>query len=311
MSLFLFSSPFWTGVRRVITTAKYLFRIVLVVLLLLLLWSAGKTVYRWWYPDTATITHVSPTSTTIEVPVEKIVTKTVTQYVRTEDRAMVNTLLAQNDALRAEVSRLTIAYASSTSTGTATRVSVASPDDRSDTPSEDTFPIEYQDWRLTATATSRDTLSYTLSQRFALAVTTGVRDDNTPITTAALYEIGPGELRTALPITNTQFIVASEPRRHFYRHLTLQGGIGKLSYPWEGVVALPWFKRGNTRAAEDTQWAFLTPAVSFTRNTATLTVLPVSANLGQLPGVRALVKDLWLSPMLTRSRRGVAFTVTF
>lgn len=300
----------WSVVRRIMTNAKYLFQIAAVLLAFIALVAVGRAIYRWWSPATTIVTQLTPIIKTIEVPVDKIVTRTVRTYVRTEDQTMINTLLAQNESLRAEVNRLTIAYASSTSTGVASQVESSTPTSTAPA-SENPFPFQYRDWRLAATVTSRESLSYTLSQRFALAVTSGVTDKNVPVSTAVLYEIGPNETRTPLTITDTQFIVAGQPKRHWYRDMSLQGGLAKTSPTWEGVVALQWLKRGSHKSAEHSQWAVLTPAVSFTRTTTTVGVLPVSANLGQIPGVQSVVKDVWISPMLTRTSRGIAVTVTF
>lgn len=310
-----------TWVQKLTTalSASYtLLRIVLLALAAYGIWSVGVTVYGWFRPDPAPIvTTITPIVKTIEVPIETIVTKTVTEYVRVEDRAMVNALLDENTRLRAEVTRLTLAYAAHTSTGTVTPVPPDVPVETPSTTETPVTPIRYADWRLSFTMTTPDAIDYTLTQKFAVAVTSGVTDRNVPVSLAALYEIGPGETRTEIPITETTYLAADKPATRWYRNLTLQGGVLSQNNLLTGVVAVPWLKRGRTTAPADTRWAIATPAVTLNKTTRSLGVFPVSVNLGTVPGLRTLITDVWVSPYIGTSNlraithRGVAFTVTF
>jgi hypothetical protein len=286
-------------------------RVLLIALALYGVWS----VYHWFRPDPApVVTSLTPTVKTIEVPVEKLVTKTVTQYVRVEDRAMVSSLMDENARLRAEVTRLTVAYAERTSQGTLTPTTPLNTEPRApETPA----PLHYSDWRLSFTMTNPQSIDYTLTQKFALAVTHGVTNKNVPVSLATLYEIGPGDTRTPIPITDTTYLVAAKPSTHWYRDLTIQGGVVSQNNTLTGVVATPWLKRGRTSAAAESRWAVATPAVTMTQATRTLGILPVSLNVGTLPGLRAVVTNIWVSPyfgtnnLRNITHRGAAFTVTF
>lgn len=307
------SSSRWNTFRTLVSASYTLFRIVLIALIAYGLWSFGVAVYNWWRPEpTPVVSILTPTVKTVEIPVETLVTKTVTKYVPVEDRAMVDALLAENMQLRADVSRLTVAYASSTSTGTVTQVRT-----NDTTASPTAFPLRYTDWRLSLTLTDATTAQYTLTQKFAVAVSSGVTEKNVPISLASLYEIGPGPMRTAIPITETTYFVAAKPNTRWYRHLTLQGGVLSENTRVVGVLALPWLKRGHTTAPADTRWAVLTPAVTLNTPTRSLGVFPVSVNLGTFPGVRTLLTNVWISPYLgttnirSFTQRGVAITVTF
>jgi hypothetical protein len=225
---------------------RTLLRILAAALLVYAVWSLGATVYHWFRPDPAPIvTTVTPTVKTIEVPVEKIVTNTVTKYVRVEDRDMVNALLNENAQLRTTVTRLTVSLAEHTSTGTVTTPPVVAPNPTPETPPS---PVQYRDWRLNLTVVDAQSINYTLTQKFALAVTSGVNDKNVPVSLAALYEIGPGETRTQIPITETTYLVANKPNTRWYRDLTIQGGVLSQNNRLVGVVAVPWLKRGRTTA---------------------------------------------------------------
>jgi hypothetical protein len=294
---------------------RTLLRILAAALLVYAVWSLVTTVYHWFRPDPSPIvTTVTPTVKTIEVPVEKIVTNTVTKYVRVEDRDMVNTLLAENTQLRTTVTRLTVSLAEHTSTGTVTTPPVVAPNPTPETPPS---PVQYRDWRLNLTVVDAQSINYTLTQKFALAVTSGVSEKNVPVSLAALYEIGPGETRTPIPITETTYLVANKPNARWYRDLTIQGGVLSQNNRLVGVVAVPWLKRGRTMASADTRWAILTPAVTLNKSTRTIGMFPVSVNLGTVPRLRKVITNVWVSPYLGTNNlreitnQGVAVSVTF
>ena len=61
--------------------------------------------------------------------------------------------------------------------------------------------------------------------------------------------------------------------------------------------------------AEAWAWSIRTPVVCVGRSVAEIGLLAVSMNLGRVP--RQPFRDLWLSPLVTRHRAGVALTGTF
>lgn len=304
----------WQKLTTALLSFYTLVRLLLAALAVYGIWSVGTTIYRKFHPEPPTIIRtITPAVRTIEVPVEKIVTNTVTEYVRIEDRAMVNTLLEENARLHADVARLTIAYGERISNGTVTPVLPNVPA----TPDAPAPPIRYADWRLSFTITDSATIDYTLTQKFALAVTSGVTRENVPVSLASLYEIGPGETRTEIPITETTYIVANKPTTRWYRKLTLQGGVLVQDDTLVAIAAGPWLKRGRTTAPADTRWAIATPAVTFNTTSRSIGLLPVSFNLGTVPKLRSVITDIWVSPYIgtnnlqSVTHRGVVFTVTF
>lgn len=63
------------------------------------------------------VIQLDPITSVIEVPVEKLTTKTVTKYVQTQDRAAVARLMKDNAALNSTVQQLTISLAEAKSSG--------------------------------------------------------------------------------------------------------------------------------------------------------------------------------------------------
>lgn len=295
----------WTGTARLI-------RIIGSVALVIIALTAMKSCL---FPPAPVITQVTPVVRTVEVPVEKLTTKTVTKYITNKaDRALVEALMKENDALRVRVQDLTLSYGAATFKG-------QGPVTHVETPATPTTPAvqttTFEDWRLKFRATGNDA-TYTLSQSFAVVNTLGRNKDNTPVSLVSLYEIGPGATRTPIPITQSTLIASSGPQAHFYTNLNLQGGITRLGTGTTHVaVVAQWLKRGRTIAPHDTRWAFLSPAVTLTKGERSIGILPVSLNLGTLPGLRKAITNVWLSPYIGTSnglqsnRQGLTVSVTF
>lgn len=288
---------------------RVLVRIVGAVLLL------GLVVYLWNRPGPVKVIQLDPITTTIEVPVEKLVEKTVTKYIKTEDRAGVASVFAENQRLNAEVSRLTVALAEHTSTGggPVTQRPPSIPETPTATAPAPT--LLFQDWRLRFESDGTRA-SYTLKQRFSILTSVGTNRQNVPVAVVKLYEIDDQEHRKEIPITESTTIAATPNPHAFYVAPTIQAGVGLLpSGTQTVVVAMPWLKRGSARAVEHTRYAFLTPAVSATKQDVTISVLPVSVNLGTLKYTP--FTDIWASPLITvnpktnTTRIGFAATTTF
>lgn len=276
------------------------------------------------------IVHVDPITTVIEVPVERITTKTVTQYVRVEDRAAAAQLLADNEALNATVQQLTLSLAEATSTGRGTTTITLPSSDVATLLDTGPVSVTFKDWRLDFR--SVDSVgTYTLSQKFSILNTTGRDANNTPVNIVRLFEIGEDGERIPIPTVETTIISTRPDQMRFYVKPTLQAGIavlpewvsssdstttrGTTTYPASGVLALPWFKRGTTRAVETTRYAYLTPAVTLNGKQVMIGLLPISANVGTVK--HSPFTDLWISPFIGISSQqstkkfGVIFTTTF
>jgi hypothetical protein len=153
----------------------------------------------------------------------------------------------------------------------------------------------FSDWRLTFMS-NEQTASYTLSQRFEVLSIVGKTSAGRPTATTRLFEIGPGEARTALTDVQTTTVAATPdaPRWHFRANLAAGVGYaGGLAGMQPGaVVGLRWLSYGTSRAAEDGRWAVASPVLWLDTTGQQVGVLPVSVNLGQIP--RQPFRDLWL-----------------
>lgn len=270
------------------------------------------------------ITTIAPTVRTIEVPVERITERVVKEYVRVEDRRVVEDLLRTNEGLGVQVQELTTALAAATSRG-AGPVTITQP---LSTPPSNPFAagnttVNFKDWRLTF-STNGANASYTLSQKFALHNSVGVNEQNVPVSLVKLYEIGPGDVRTEIPVTESTLISTAKPGARFYVDFGIQLGFNlrmdsavKDDAPAELLVAFPWLKRGRTTSVADTRWAFLTPAFTVNGTQRSLGVLPLSYNLGTFPVIRRVFSDVWVSPYVGTSdatkidRTGIVLSTTF
>jgi hypothetical protein len=278
------------------------------------------------------IIQLDPITKVIEVPVEKITTKTVTQYVKVEDRAAATQLLRDNEKLKATVQQLTISLADATSKGHGETV-ITVPSSTPDAPPqiiEVPVSVKFKDWRLDFQSVGSSG-TYTLSQKFAILNTTGRNDNNEPVNVVRLFEIGEGGERIPIPTIETTTISVRPDQMRFYVKPTLQAGMailpewvtfhtptttgGTTEYPLSVALAVPWWKRGTTRAVETTRYAYLTPTVTLNGKETVIGILPISVNLGTVKHVP--FTDLWVSPFAGISSKnstkkfGIVFTTTF
>lgn len=280
----------------------------------------------------AVITQVLPTTQVIEVPVEKLTVKNVTQYVEVVDRVQVNRLLRENQKLNITVQQLMLSQAQYTSSGGGLIDHIVPPpSDPTVLPTEPSVlpapvGVSFTDWRLHFQSDGV-TANYTLTQKFSITATVGVNKYNKPVNIINLYELGAQNERVAIPITNTTIISASDTLRpRFYRKATLQAGIGVTpslkTDPVSKVnmnvtVAVPWLKRGRTTAVEDTRYAYFTPAVNVNTSGGGTVIgaLPISFNVGTIG--RNPFTDVWVSPFVgiasdtSKKHWGIVLSATF
>ncbi len=278
------------------------------------------------------VIQLDPITKVIELPVEKLTTKTVTEYVRVEDRAAVNRMLKDNDKLKSAVEQLTLSLAEATSRGSGPVIVTTPTNTTPPTIVEVPQALTFKDWRLDFQSDGK-TANYVLSQKFSLLNTVGRDKNNTPINIVRLFEIGEGGERLSIPVTETTTVAVMPEQSHFYRKLRLQGGMGVLP-AWENTTtqittttgvtkynvafafAISWLHRGTTTAAEHTRYTYLTPSLTFTEQEYTIGVTPITFNLGTVK--RSPVTDIWIGPYLGLSLRqnstkkfGIIFVTTF
>jgi len=248
------------------------------------------------------ISHPVPGVKTIRIPEAIITEKVVTRYVPTEDRAQVSALLRENRKLKIEVDQLSWSLAQSDSRGTGTVTWNIPVDTTLDAPPT----VSFKDWRLSFESVGTRA-SYSLSQQFAIVNTVGRTKQNVATNLIRLYEIGPNNERTLIPVTDTTTVVTTPAGEGWYVKPTLQGGWGaivtiptvpgaKATASTAGVIALPWLKHGKSRSVENTRWAFLTPAATINNSTRGIGILPVSLNIGTCRNQP--FTNVWLSPYL-------------
>lgn len=283
-----------TWYRSLNSTIKRIF-----VTLVLVLTAFG--VGHYYHPRVETqqvVVHETPTTRTVEVPVEHLTTKVVTKYVPTEDKAAVESLMKENAALKVQVEGLTVSLATATSTTNGPAVVTEIPA----TPTTPTkTSVSFKDWRLSFNAEG-DQATYTLAQKFVIANTIGKDAQNAPTSTLKLFELGAKGEQVEIPITNTTYITGSGPQPHVYPHFTLQAGIDhRAGLPMELAAALVWLHHGKTTDPADTRWSFLSPAVSLNSTQRSIGFLPVSLNIGTLPGFNKVLSNVWVSPYIGKS----------
>lgn len=278
------------------------------------------------------IIQLDPITKVIEVPVEKITTKTVTKYVKIEDRAAAARLLADNNKLQSKVEQLTMSLAESKSRGQGETVITVPSSTTDGIPIVVQTPIniKFKDWRLNFQSTG-STGSYVLSQKFSILNTVGRTKHNDPVNIVRLFEIGKNGERIPIPTVETTTVSVMPDQMGFYIRPTMQTGVavlpewqsrstnttsgGTTKYPVFAVIGVPWWKRGTIQTPEHTRYAYLTPVVSVNGEQIVAGVLPVSANLGTLQ--HSPVTDLWASPFFGISSKnatkkfGIIFTTTF
>ena len=285
--------------------------LIVVACVLLSVFGLGVLVGRWHpTPRVQIITRDNVKTVLVDRPT--LVPTDVVRYVA--DKAEVTKLLNEAAAAENKIAVLTetIAALKASGTGTVTYVDRLVPGE-----TRTVRATHFQDWRLTFDATEASA-SYRLAQRFEALAAVGKSADGKPTAAVRLFEIGPGETRTLLTDAKTT-IVATVPRGSRWRlSAAIQAGVG-LSSTVSGtkaataILALPWLRRGTSKAAEDNTWAVLTPAVLLGPGIHEPALLPVSVNLARrLP----LFGDIWVSPGISLAagkvgRVGVFLTATF
>jgi hypothetical protein len=304
-------------------------------------------------PDEATsvlsIDYPAPNVTTIQVPVGSLTPEVVDEYVTSAYVDLANDLLAENEGLKVLVEELSVSLATATSRGRGdvvvtpiatppsgpllgyipigTLAPIATPtwalaDTFVEAPPPIRSRVAFNDFRLNFLAEGTEA-EYTLSQKFLILNTTGRNENNVPTNLIRLFEIGPGETRTSIPVTETTTIAAAATPAHWYVKLGVQGGMGHVVGTTSGesslsiFVGMPWLKRGNNRSTEKTRWAIATPVVVHDYTETSIGVLPVSLNLGTIMSGKHPLTNIWVSPYIgstsgtSINRVGGVLSVTF
>ena len=182
--------------------------------------------------------------------------------------------------------------------------------------------VAFNDFRLNFLAEGTEA-EYTLSQKFLILNTTGRNENNVPTNLIRLFEIGPGETRTSIPVTETTTIAAAATPAHWYVKIGVQGGMGHIvgrtgdEASLTAFIGMPWLKRGTNRSTERTRWAIATPVVTYDYTETSFGVLPVSLNLGTIMSDKHPLTNIWISPYIgtttgtSVNRVGGLITVTF
>ena len=303
-----------------------------------LVFAAGRLSGPDEAPSVLSIDHPAPNVTTIQVPVGRLTPEAVEDYVEPVHTDLANDLLAENEGLKVLVEELSVSLATATSEGrgdvvvTPLETPLSSPifhlgnTPPADTPVEAPPPIRsrvaFNDFRLNFLAEGTEA-EYTLSQKFLILNTTGRNENNVPTNLIRLFEIGPGETRTSIPVTETTTIVAAATPEHWYVKIGVQGGMGHIvgrtgdEASLTAFIGMPWLKRGTNRSTERTRWAIATPVVTYDYTETSFGMLPVSLNIGTIMSEKHPLTNIWISPYIgtttgtTVNRVGGILSVTF
>lgn len=295
-----------------------------IIAFMMWLWPAPK-------PDMV-VSEPAPGSTTVQVRAPELTPAVIERIVQVEDKARVNALLAENAKLKAQVTSLTqtVATLRSTGEGTITQVPTETvPEElRPADPIQSPNVFAFKDWRLEFVHDGK-IAKYLLTQKFRIYTTIGRNKDGVPIARSTLDEITPTGTIPAM-VENTLLVQVDQTIPHWLVSPAIQAGFGvavttspttiddglSLADRSKGaVVSLQWLKYGRTKAAEDSTVALLSPGIFLTADAHEFALLPISMNLGQLPGNP--LNDVWVSPFVTGtvskplSRVGIVFGSTF
>ena len=264
--------------------------------------AGGSALDRWWQRPAVVVTHPDATTTVATVNAPTLKPSVVTPYVI--DKPQVTKLMAELAASKAQITSLTETIATLTSQGSGTIVYVDRPVPGS---TQVVHEMTFTDGRLTFHGLD-DKAIYSLHQQFEALAAVGRDASGHPTAAVRLFEVGPGEMRTQLTDAKTVLVAASPTSARWFLSPSLQAGVGYTTTPG-AVVGVQWLKHGSSRAAEDGMWAVATPVVFLNATTRDVGLLPVSVNVGYLKF--SPFRDLWVSPLVTRSRVGVTLTATF
>lgn len=260
-------------------------------------------------PVSIEVTVTSPRSTTVTVNVPVLTEKTITKVVKElqtppEVVKKMQELLAENATLNVQVSALTDTVAELKTKGGG--IVIVNPDKS----------VDFKDFRLNF-HTDGKSANYTLTQKFRIIQTMGKNADGKPVALATGAEVTPTGL---VPFTNVETVLIAavpSPKRWFFSP-TLQAGLGitksvSLKDAKGAIVGVQLFKRGTSKAAEDSTLSVVTPVLFIAEGVTEPGILPVSFNLGSLKGNP--LKDVWASPFvgvspLTWSVSRVGFTIS-
>ena len=291
------------------------------------------------------IDYPAPNVTTIQVPVGPLTSEVVDGYLDSVYANPANDLLTENEELKVLVEELSVSLATATSEGRGEVTITPTETPPSELPLEyvpiHTFSpiwpvvgapleappplqsrLEFNDFRLNFLAEGTEA-EYTLSQEFLILNTTGRDKNNVPTNLIRLFEIGPGETRTPIPVTKTTTVAATGTPAHWYIKVGVQGGMGYVSGTTGGessltaFIGMPWLKRGINRSTEKTRWAIATPVVAYDHTETSFGVLPLSLNIGAIMSDKHPLTNIWISPYIgtttgtSINRVGGLLSVTF
>jgi len=305
----------FTELAAKLRVAKYFLFAIAIVTLAIAGWCH-------WRPEPEIITRINDVITTVEVPVDRITTKTVTRYVKDPaDQKALIAAVKEIESLKAEVNQLLLAQATNTSTGGGI-VTVPTPTTvvPVDNPPVST-DFDYTDWRLSFSR--RDNVAkYTLTQRFSVTAALGeTSEKGTPVATVQVFELDKdGNRMNPMTVDKVTLITAAPKPPKWHLAPRVMGGVGvipernnnKISGELLVVGTLPLFRRGPS--PDTANFAFLGPSVTYSKQDVYFGVVPVAVNIGRLaPGP---LVDFWGGVFVGKSntskvRIGVIFLSTF
>jgi hypothetical protein len=255
-------------------------------------------------PPKPVVTQPAPNTTTIQVPQATITPKVIEKIVQVQDKTEANKLLAENAALKIQVTQLTETIARYQSTGGGIVIHDVLPLEPATPANPNPQPVQvtkFKDWRLDFILQGEQA-RYTLTQSFEVLSTTGRNKQGIPVTQVKLFEIGPKNERLPITDVKTTAVFADETKAHWIISPTIQAGFGITGglsgLNKGGIVGLSWLRYGRTKAAEDGVFSALTPVIMISKTTSNLFgIEPIAFNAGHLK--HQPFKDVWVGPLVT------------
>jgi len=258
------------------------------------------------------IIHEPGGTTVVQVDKPSIQYKDVIKYVKDEKEVAV--FMAEIAALKIKLSQFTESTGTSTTSGTGTITPTTPVVPSGNGVAQAPAPFTFSDWRLNLESKDGKAATYSLSQQFEVLTTSGVAADGHKTASVKLFEIGPGETRTPIPVQTT-VVTTAPPSQHLSVGLTISGGFGLTSGAGRAIIAgIPWLKRQSTPAPKDQTLAFLTPVMMVGavpgQRVLDVGILPISWNFGSLKGNP--LSNIWLSPLVSynKGRIGIGGAIT-
>jgi hypothetical protein len=268
---------------------------------------AGVLVHRWWAGPTVVVAPPVHGVTVVTVGVSALPPAIVTQYLTDPTNgAKLMAALAQVHSLTE-----TIAHLRAEGSGPVQYIDRPVPGPPGQTIID--HQVHFSDGRLLFDSSSQSgTAHYSLTQTFEFQVALGLDKAGKPTAAVQGFELWPAGQRAPLTDAKTVLVTAAPTTPRWRFGLAIQAGLAAgvtsaKAAQYGGVLGLQWLRRGDG-TAEGSTFSIATPVAFISGSGVEPGMLVASWNAAR---VLPLFRDIWLSPLVTTTRIGVAVSATF